>query len=71
MSANPQDGKQDIICPCSGTTAAQIERVVGRGVTDLEGISQATGACSGCGGCEYEVGELLARLAAADPTDAT
>jgi NAD(P)H-nitrite reductase large subunit len=55
----PDSKKSDVICFCSGTTTAQLKRVVERGVTDLEGVSQATGACSGCGGCEYEVEELL------------
>ena len=53
---------RDILCPCSGTTRAQIRRHFARGTTDLDGISRATGACSGCGGCEYDVQDWLDKL---------
>ena len=56
------DRKKDIICPCSGTTISQIRKQVEKGVTDLDAISQATGVCSGCGGCECDVLALLAEL---------
>lgn len=56
---------QEIICECSGTTVAGIERLLARGIRDLEGVSRATGACSGCGGCEYDVEQLLAQLVSA------
>lgn len=56
---------QEIICECSGTTVAGIERLLARGIRDLEGVSRATGACSGCGGCEYEVERLLTALVSA------
>jgi NAD(P)H-nitrite reductase large subunit len=56
------DRNTDVICGCSGTTFGQIERYVDRGIDDLEGISQASGACSGCGGCEADILELLAEL---------
>ncbi len=56
---------QEIICECSGTTVAQLERLVARGIRDLDGVSRATGACSGCGGCDYDVERLLERLVSA------
>jgi len=55
-----QDRKNERICACSGTTIGQIERLVEKGVVDLEGISQATGACSGCGACDTDILALLA-----------
>ncbi|NJD07533.1 MAG: (2Fe-2S)-binding protein [Methylococcaceae bacterium] len=60
MTNGASDGKKDVICCCSGTTVAQIKRYVDRGIDDLERISQASGACSGCGGCEADILELLA-----------
>lgn len=35
-------------------------RLVDRGVVTLEDISSATGACSGCGGCDSDVMIFLA-----------
>lgn len=55
--------KEDRVCACSGTTASQIKRLVDEGVKDLEGLSRATGACSGCGACDTDVLALLAEYA--------
>ncbi|MCK9397336.1 MAG: (2Fe-2S)-binding protein [Methylobacter sp.] len=52
--------KQDVICHCSGTTKAQIKELVNNGIDNLDGISRATGACSGCGACDISILELLA-----------
>jgi bacterioferritin-associated ferredoxin len=60
MTNGASDRKKDVICCCSGTTAAQIRSYVDRGIDDLDSISQASGACSGCGGCEADILELLA-----------
>lgn len=65
MNPKPAEPKEDVICRCSGTTVAQIKRLVGQGVDDLDGLSRATGVCSGCGGCDYEVMEILAECRAA------
>lgn len=54
------DRQTDIICRCSGTTADQLRKLVAKGVDDLEGLSKATGACSGCGACDTDILELLA-----------
>ena len=40
----PADCLNEVICPCSGTTRQQILRVLERGETTLEEVSQATGA---------------------------
>ena len=64
MQHPASDESLDILCPCSGTTRAQIRRHFEKGTADLDGISRATGACSGCGGCEYDVQTWLDELAA-------
>lgn len=51
--------ENDVICYCSGTTAQQIKKLIDEGVADLERISRITGAASGCGGCEFELQQLL------------
>ena len=58
----PADFLSEVLCPCSGTTRQQILRVLERGETTLEEVSQATGACSGCGGCEFDVAACLAEF---------
>jgi bacterioferritin-associated ferredoxin len=60
MNDNVSDVRKDIICRCSGTTEMQIKRLVDKGVIDLDGISRASGAGSGCGSCDYEILELVA-----------
>jgi bacterioferritin-associated ferredoxin len=62
MSSDPTAAREDIICRCSGTTQEQIRRYVEKGVADLDGISRASGACSGCGGCESDLLTLIAEL---------
>jgi bacterioferritin-associated ferredoxin len=61
MTPTP-DPKPFVICRCSGTTDAQIQRLLARGIDTLEDISQATGAVSGCGGCETDILDLLAQI---------
>lgn len=48
------------ICRCSGTTSEQIVDLINQGINDLDSISRITGACSGCGGCEFDVEQLIA-----------
>lgn len=56
---NETNTDHEEICHCSGTTAAQIKAYADKGVTHLEAVSRATGACSGCGSCEEAVMALL------------
>ncbi|CAI8720390.1 (2Fe-2S)-binding protein [Methylocaldum szegediense] len=63
MTIDYPDQKKDVICRCSGTTTAQIKRLVDKGVNDLESLSRATGACSGCGACDTDIMALLAEYA--------
>ena len=63
MSQTRLDDSQ-IICPCSGTRISHIRRYVDRGIVDVAAISEGTGALSGCGGCEFDLLELLVILQA-------
>jgi len=60
MTDKDSDRKKDIICGCSGTTTAQIKKQIDKGVEDLECISRATGACSGCGACDVDILAFMA-----------
>ena len=53
------DKSIDIICYCSGTTKEKIKALIDNKITDLDGISRKTGACSGCGACETLILELI------------
>jgi len=64
MNATDLDRSKERICSCSGTTIGQIERLIDKGVTDLDSISQATGACSGCGACDMDILALIAEYSA-------
>ena len=71
LMTNPEsDRKKDVICVCSGTTTAQIKKQIDKGIIDLEGISRATGACSGCGACDTDVQALIAEYIAAASSNA-
>ncbi|WP_150045996.1 MULTISPECIES: (2Fe-2S)-binding protein [Methylomonas] len=59
MTVALPEQESQVICACSGTTDVQIEHLLNQGVTDPERLSRITGACSGCGGCEFEVRQLL------------
>ncbi len=54
------NSEEDILCYCAGTTRQEIKKLVAEGITDAERISQITGAASGCGGCEFNLQEMLA-----------
>lgn len=51
----------EVMCTCSGTKRGEIKRLFLQGL-DQDAISRKTGALSGCGGCEWEVWELLHNL---------
>jgi NAD(P)H-nitrite reductase large subunit len=51
--------RNNVICGCSGTTVGQIQALISEGVVDMDRISRITGAASGCGGCEFDLQELL------------
>ncbi|MGR8930077.1 MAG: (2Fe-2S)-binding protein [Gammaproteobacteria bacterium] len=64
MIENGTEG--NIVCYCSGTTAEQVRDLITDGVVSIERISRITGACSGCGGCEFTVQEII-DMATAEP----
>ena len=49
---------EEIICACSGTTKAKVQSLISQGF-DIDIISRKTGAVSGCGGCEWDIAELI------------
>jgi len=59
VNVNTED---EVICVCSGTTRAKVRLLFEEGL-DAEAISRRTGALSGCGGCEWEIGDMLKVLA--------
>lgn len=59
---NITDPADEVLCPCSGTTRAHICKLHAQGL-DMEAISRKTGAISGCGGCEWDISQLLDALA--------
>ena len=61
MSTNNPDSPDEIICPCSGTTHNAVEAMFNEGL-DLDAISRRSGALSGCGGCEWDIGEFVKML---------
>ncbi|MGZ4959443.1 MAG: (2Fe-2S)-binding protein [Methylomonas sp.] len=54
------NNENDTLCYCAGTTRQEIKKLIAEGVTDAERISRITGAASGCGGCEFNLQEMLA-----------
>lgn len=54
-----QKDKKDIICFCTGTTKQKVMQFIEAGATDLAKISSATGAVTGCAGCDISIMELL------------
>ncbi|OQW73302.1 MAG: (2Fe-2S)-binding protein [Proteobacteria bacterium ST_bin11] len=59
MNAIKPDIENDVLCYCSGTTTQQIKALLAEGIVDPERISRITGAASGCGGCEFELQQLI------------
>ena len=55
---NPPPEEQ-IICSCTGTTKEKIKQLIKKGIDDLDKISSATGASTGCGSCDVTIQEIL------------
>lgn len=51
-----------VMCHCSGTRRKYIQSLFDQGM-DMQAISRWTGALSGCGGCEWDIGDFLKELA--------
>jgi NAD(P)H-nitrite reductase large subunit len=66
-SSDNDDSRDDeVMCDCSGTTRGTIVRLCREGL-DLDAISRKTGALTGCGGCEWDIGELVQDLSGKSP----
>ena len=63
MPTNQLQPADEVICQCSGTTRVFIEKLVKQGL-DVDEISQRSGALTGCGGCEWDIAELVKALGA-------
>lgn len=61
MPEADEENPKEVLCSCSGTTRGLIIDLVAQG-KDIEGISRYSGALSGCGGCEWEITELVNAL---------
>ncbi|HQR60133.1 MAG TPA: (2Fe-2S)-binding protein [Methylophilaceae bacterium] len=61
MNTNPPEPPDEVLCACSGTTRGEIECLFRQGL-DMDGISRWTGMLTGCGGCEWEIVQLLKAL---------
>jgi bacterioferritin-associated ferredoxin len=48
------------ICFCHNVTYEELQKAIAEGATTIEAIREQTCANTGCGGCEYEVTEILA-----------
>lgn len=57
-----QTNLEEVLCDCSGTTRGKIHLLVEQGVDTLDAISRRTGAVAGCGGCEWDIADLLKTL---------
>ncbi|HZV98947.1 MAG TPA: (2Fe-2S)-binding protein [Methylophilaceae bacterium] len=62
MSTEHDNPDNQVMCQCSGTRRSRIRDLFMQG-QDMQGISSMTGALTGCGGCEWEIGEFLEELA--------
>lgn len=54
-----KEEKKDVICFCTGTTKQKVLQLIADGATDIAKISSATGAVSGCAGCDVSIMELI------------
>ncbi|MCK5354667.1 MAG: (2Fe-2S)-binding protein [Methyloprofundus sp.] len=59
MPDNTPDKQDTVICTCTGTTKEKIEELIEKGADNLDKISSATGANTGCGSCDILIVELL------------
>ncbi|MBW6452282.1 MAG: (2Fe-2S)-binding protein [Methyloprofundus sp.] len=56
---DPSSDQENIICTCTGTTAAKVNQLIAQGLDDLDKIASATGASTGCGSCDIIILDLL------------
>ena len=59
MNSIDLNQEEEIICLCTGTTNTKIKNLIDNGKDDLDKISSATGASTGCGACDATILELI------------
>jgi len=58
MNEINKEEPSEIICECTGTTKEKIVSLIKK-KADLEKISSATGANTGCGSCDVDIMNLI------------
>ena len=58
MNESNQEQQNEIICDCTGTTKEKVLTLIEQNA-DLDKISSATGACTGCGSCDVDIMNLI------------
>lgn len=59
----PEEADDDRkVCFCHNVTCRVIKEAIRAGATDLQQIRDRTRANTGCGGCEFEVREILEKI---------
>ncbi|MCX7084791.1 MAG: (2Fe-2S)-binding protein [Methylococcales bacterium] len=54
-----QEQDEETVCHCTGTTQGKIKNLFSEGCTHFEAMAERSGVCSGCGGCEDAVRDLI------------
>jgi len=53
-----EEQENEIICDCTGTTKEKVLSLI-KQKADLDKISSATGAATGCGSCDVDIINLI------------
>ncbi|MDR0348074.1 MAG: (2Fe-2S)-binding protein [Tannerella sp.] len=57
------EDRNETVCHCMGVSRGEIiDAIRDQGLTTVEEIGDATGAGTGCGGCQPDIEELLAKV---------
>ena len=59
MPENKKRNTDDIICDCTGTTKEKIKQLIQSDISNIDDIASATGATTGCGGCDSSIAEFI------------
>jgi len=62
---NPPEQQNEVICDCTGTTKEKVLSLIEQNA-DLDKISSATGATTGCGSCDVDIVNLIDEHANSD-----
>jgi len=59
MNNSTSAAETEIICFCTGTTKRKINQLLAKGYHTVAEITAATGAGTGCGGCDVMLSALV------------